>query len=120
MEKKPIITTPAILTRISYTKDGGLSLGFITQELTPEEKLAWSLWYQDFGWLAWRSNEVKIEDIPEGDAEDKDKKPSKRLRNVLYVLAQQEGVPKKKFEAYYREKMDKIIEWVKGKLEPRL
>ena len=112
-----IITVPSILTRISYTKDGGLSLGFSTQEMSNEDKMALSELYQTFGWLAFKSNQIDVLDLPTEDAEDKNKTPSKRLRAVLYVLAQQEGIPKDKFESYYREHMEKIIDFVKNKLD---
>ena len=112
-----IITTPAILTRISYTKDGGLSLGFSTQELSADEKTIISELYQTFGHLAFKSNDIDLLDLPKEDAEDKNKTPSKRLRACLYVLSQQQGISKDKFELFYREKMEKIIEFVKNKLD---
>ncbi|MEK6885165.1 MAG: hypothetical protein AABY22_36375 [Nanoarchaeota archaeon] len=112
-----IITIPAILSRISYTKDGGLSIGFSTQEMSPEDKLIVTELYQTFGWLAFKENSIDVFDMPKEDAEDKNKTPSKRLRSVLYVLSQQQGVPKEKFELFYREKMEKIIDWAKSKLD---
>ena len=33
-----MIQVPAILSSLSFTKDRGLRMGFITQELTKEEK----------------------------------------------------------------------------------
>ena len=39
---------PAILTSISYAKDGGVRLGFVTNELTPEDKLVLSMFHQKF------------------------------------------------------------------------
>ena len=112
-----IITVPAILTGISYTKDGGLRLGFSTQEMPAEEKLALAELYQTFGWLAFKENAIDVLDMPKEDAEDKQKTPAKRLRNTLFVLSQQEGVPKEKFELYYREHMEKLIDFVKAKLD---
>ena len=112
-----IITTPAILTRISYTKDGGLSLGFSTQEMTNEDKLALSELYQTFGFLAFKQNQIDISDLPKEDAEDRNKTPSKRLRAVLYVLLKQKGIKPDQFESFYREKMEQLITIIKDKLD---
>lgn len=112
-----IITAPAILTSISYTKDGGMRLGFSTNELSQKDKLTISEFYQTFGWLAFKENAIDVLDMPKEDAEDKLKTPAKRLRNTLYVLATQEGIKKEHFELYYREKMEKIIDFVKNKLD---
>lgn len=112
-----IITTPAILTAISYTKDGGLRLGFSTQEMTAEDKIALSELYQKFGWLAFKENAIDLLDMPMEEAEDKHKTPAKRLRATIFVLGQQQGIAKEKSELFYREKMENIIDWVKGKLD---
>lgn len=112
-----IITVPAILTGISYTRDGGLRLGFSTQEMSAEDKLAMAELYQTFGHLAFRANQIDVLDMPVEDAEDKNKTPARRLRAVLYILSQQQGISKEKFELFYREKMEKIIDWCKNKLD---
>lgn len=112
-----IITVPAILSRISYTKDGGLSVGFSTQEMSNEDKMAFAELYQQFGWLAFKSNQIDLMDMPMEEAEDKSKTPSKRLRAVLFVLSKQKGIKPENFEAFYREHMEKLIEWIKGKLD---
>jgi len=119
MEKtdRKLIKIQAILTRISYMKDGGLSLGFSTQEMSPEDKVVMAELYQTFGWLAFSPNQVDTTDMPTEEAEDKQKTPSKRLRSVLYVFAKQRGIKPENFEAWYREQMEKIIERVKTKLD---
>lgn len=110
---------PAILTRVSATADRGLSLGFRTNELSADEKTKILDAHQRFGWLLFKQNEFTSTDIPDEDApEDGDKKPSARLRAVLYVLSQQQGATD--FDQFYRQRMEAIIEAVKKKLEPKV
>ena len=120
MDIKPnkIILVPAILTRANPMKDGGMSLGFQTNEMNHDEKVILMEKLQAFGWLAFRENEIDVLDMPKEEAEEGDKKPSIRLRNTLFVLSQQEGIKKEDFNKYYREKMEALITWVKKKLEP--
>jgi len=113
MEK---IQVPAILTRISFLKDGGVSLGFSTNELSDEEKVLLSKYYQKFGWLLFRENELTAEDIPTEDADFEGKTPSKRLRAVLFVYWKQKG-KEGDFEDFYRVKMNEFIEHIKTKLD---
>lgn len=113
MEK---IQVPAILTRISFLKDGGVSLGFSTNELSDEEKILLSKYYQKFGWLLFRENELTTEDIPTEDADFEGKTPSKRLRAALFVYWKQKG-KQEDFEDFYRGKMNEFVEHIKTKLD---
>jgi hypothetical protein len=101
---------PAILTRVSSLKDGGLSLGFATQELSNTDKVTAFEFIHQFGWLLFRENEFKPEN-------DETKSPSTRLRNVLFVYWDQRKKNKVDFDTFYRQEMNKIIEVVKDKLE---
>ena len=112
----PPFQTPAILTSLSYTNDGGLRMGFSTNELSEEDKIIAGKYHQQFGWLVFRPNQFSLTDLPKEQAEDKQKTPSKRLRAVLFVLWQQEG-SNGDFEVFYREKMDKLINYVKDKID---
>jgi len=59
---------------------------------------------------------INIPDIvPEFKGE---KTPSQRMRACLYVLWEQNKTTKT-FEEFYRTQMEKLIEFIKGKLEPR-
>ena len=113
---RKIISVEAILTRISYTKDGGLSLGFSTQEMSPEDKLKMSELYQQFGWLAFSPNKIDLSDMPKVDAEFA-KSHSKQLRGKLYKLSKARNVKDEDFEAFYREQMQKLLDYVDKKVE---
>jgi hypothetical protein len=113
---KNIFQAPAILTRIAYLKDNGLSLGFSTNELSHEEKIIASEFYGKFGYVLFAENQFKESDIPDTDASDESKSPSQRLRAALFVLWKQRG-EKGDFEQFYRQQMEKAINRVKGLLD---
>jgi hypothetical protein len=108
---------PAILTRIAYLKDGGLSLGFSTQELSHEDKLTASKFYQSFGYVLFKENEFKGDEIPDADATDESKSPSQRLRSTLFVFWKSKPAPKPDFDTFYKRQMEKIIDRVKACLD---
>jgi hypothetical protein len=112
-----MITIPATLTSISATHDRCLRLGFHTNEITMEAKQ--ELWdsHDKFGYLVFKPNEIDIADIPTEQAEDKSKTPAKRLRGVLYILHIQSGGKKEEFESFYHERMEKLIDQIKARLD---
>ena len=114
-----IFTAPAILNRISFASDGGLNLGFITQELTAEEKLKAAQYHKQFGYLLFKESAIQDSEIPDKDPErEGEKTPAQRLRAVLFVLWQQTcGHTSIDFDSFYRSQMDKIIESKKRLLE---
>ena len=116
MSKPNIFTAPAILTRIAFLKDGGVSLGFSTNELSDEDKVIASKFFQKFGYVCFAENQFKEEDIPKGDATDESKSPSQRLRAALFVLWKSQG-GKGEFESFYRKNMERAIERVKDLLD---
>lgn len=111
-----IFTVPAILSRVAYLKDKGLSLGFSTQEMTDEEKVIVSKFHGEFGYLAFKENEIKPDDIPPDEASDGRKSQSKRLRDVMFVWWKQLG-SKGDFQSFYNSEMDKAIERYKQLLD---
>jgi hypothetical protein len=115
MSNKPF-TVGAILNSVSHTKDGGVRVGFVTQELSPDEQYYIVSQMQKYGYLLFSPNEISEKDIPTEQAEDKNKTPSKRLRSALFVLYKQTGT-KQDFDLWYRDKMEKIINNVKSKLD---
>ena len=107
---------PCYFTGFSSRSDGSASLRFATQELSPEDFSTLKEAHNKFGYLLFQENEIKPEDIPQEDAEDKTKTPSKRLRATLYVFWKQKGATGD-FEVFYRDNMEKLIERVKSKLD---
>ncbi len=116
---KTAIQVPAILEGISLLKDGGVSVRYHTNELTPSEKTELSKYFQQFGWMLFSpqefdSDELELENIRKDTG---GKTPSQRLRAVLYVAYEQSGRTDKTFEQFYSEKMEQFINRVKGALK---
>lgn len=109
---------PSYFTGFGSKTDGSARLSFATQELSDQDFAELKKNLNGFGFLLFSENEISTKDIPvERAEEDKNKTPSKRLRAVLYVMSQQKGIPKEKFEEFYREQVEKIIEHIKTKLD---
>lgn len=111
-----MLQVPAILTRFAAKVDGGASLGFATNEISDNDFLTIKMHHNKFGFLLFKENPYKSEDIPTENAEDKTKTPSKRLRASLFVLWKQLG-EQGDFELFYRDRMEKLINFVKEKLD---
>jgi len=107
---------PAYLTGYSSRSDNSVGIRFATQEVMPEEVSELQKLNGAFGWLLFQENSFTDKDLPKEQAEDKNKTPSKRLRSVLYIFWQQQG-SKGDFEVFYRDRMEKLIEMIKGKLD---
>lgn len=116
------ITKAAQLISYRRKKDRSVSLTFETQEL-PSADLSqidnMSL-NADIGILYFRADEKANKEEMEAldsldiDLYDQPKSLSQRLRNVLAVLAKQQGLDVKDF---YKSEMNKIIEHYKNKIE---
>lgn len=113
---KTAIKTNAIITSISSKKDGSLGLRIVTPELTSDEKIAF-LELQGINIdLFIKAIDFETKDIKEVKNEVDSKTPSQRLRSTLFVLWDSEGRPDE-FSTYYSHKMEKIIDWLKGKIQ---
>lgn len=111
-----MIKLPAYIVGYNRKADRSCSIRLETQELTGEQLLELDKHYQAFGWFLFDENNISLKDIPEEEAEDKDKSPSKRLKAVIFILWKQSG-SEGDFNAYYREKMEKLINFIKEKLD---
>lgn len=108
---------PAILESFSTRKDRGASIRFSSNELSDEDFLILKQFQGTFGFLLFKENNFTPQDIPREDAPDISKSPAKRLRAALFVLHMQQGGTKENFEPFYVEKMEKMIDHVKSKLD---
>lgn len=115
---RPVKTfqAPATLTSVSSTADGGVRLNFHTQELDVGEKVIAMGYHGAFGYVLFKPNEFSDADIPEDDATDDGKSPSKRLRAVIFCLWKQRG-EKGDFEVFYRRAIEKAINRIKDELD---
>jgi hypothetical protein len=110
------ITTNAILEGVRSRKDGSLGLTVSTPELTPQEKaLFMELQGINLELIMKPLDDVKVEDYKiNKDLESKTQ--SQRLRAVLFILWKQDPEGRE-FEDYYKLHTEKIIEWLKAKID---
>jgi len=107
----------AVLEGVTPLKDGGVSLRFHTNAATKDDKVLLMEYYQSFGWVMFATNEFQESDIPKDTAKrDTGQSPSERLRNVLFVHWKQLGATGD-FEAFYRQRIEKFIDYVKQNLD---
>lgn len=113
------IVLPSQINPPRLRKDGSASISFDTRELSAEEIFTIMSLRHNEGWLCFAPNHEEIE-IPEEKAEIDEKTASQRLRAVLFVWYKQEtekGNFVGLFETFKKEKMEKIIETIKSKLD---
>lgn len=113
MTPRPIM---AILNKYNGRADKTMSLGFETNELTPDEVLYIAKLHTKQGYLFFAEapfTEVIIPEVKLGEFETKT--PSQRMHNVIYRLWEKSDKSKDS-EAYYKYTMEKIIDQLKEKL----
>jgi hypothetical protein len=69
------------------------------------------------GWLLFAVNEFADGDIPTDDAPSDNKRPSQRLRGILWHCWDKNTDKTEDFEAYYRRRMERVIEHFKQELD---
>jgi hypothetical protein len=116
--KSVLVTVPAMVVNMNPRQDRSWKLQFETRELSGEDVKVLADNYQGEGWLIFKPNaQIRMSEIPEGEANAGVKSPSQRLRGTIMVLWQQKG-GKGDPDAFYRTYMEKLIEYTKGKLDP--
>ena len=112
----------AILDTHRSLKDKTLKLTFETQEPTPDQLLEIVNHNQKFGFLAFKEDAFKQseKDLLESlktDYEETGKSKSQRLRAVIYRNFEQNPEGYEVFDDYYNNKMERLINHFKDKLE---
>ena len=117
-----MLIIPVILDGYRTLKDKTFKVVFGTNELTPEQASTLQASLMEFGYLAFKPDpfkkyELDVIDGLEVEYEDTGKRPSQRLRAVLYRLWEQEPENYQDFNLYYEFHMNKIISHFKEKLD---
>jgi hypothetical protein len=105
-----------------FNKDGSVTLSFTSGQEIKDTETIYLLnagRRDELGWLLWSPNKFQTEDLPKEQAEESQKTSAQRLRATLFVYWKQKG-QQGDFEVFYREQMEKIIDWLKSKLEPEV
>lgn len=106
---------PATFMGFGSKSDGSAGIRFATQELTSDEFAELKRELNSFGWLVFAPQEDGIE-VPKEIISDDTKKPSQRLRAVLYLLWKKKGEDGD-FDNYYRGQIEAIIDRIKTRLD---
>jgi hypothetical protein len=116
------IILPTILERIATRKDHTLALTFGTQEMSPADagKL-YGMINKLTAVYVTQKETVSQDEINKVDELNPDlggKSQSERIRNTLYVLWGREPEGFDNFDNYYHSKTERIIKYLKKKLNP--
>lgn len=99
-------------------KDRSVSLKFSTTlEISTDDYAVMDRLVQQSGWLLFSPNELAASDIPHDDAPSDTKKPSVRLRGVIWHIWDKNTDRSEPFDLFYQRQMDRIIEKLKEQLE---
>jgi len=116
------LTTSAILTGFSSRADGSLGFRGVTPELSAAEKVALIELHNLNVRLLIQPTDTPAEALIEVKGDLDAKTPSVRLRAVLFVWWKQQTEAKKMdgkgFDLFYVEQMNRMIDDIKGQLEP--
>lgn len=110
------IRTEAQLTSFRSRSDGSIGFSGVTPEMSSQEKVALFDLQNVLVEILVYPKDEKDADVLEVRKELEGKSPATRLRAVIFILWKQAG-EKEAFELYYSQMMEKIIEWVKKKID---
>jgi len=123
-----MLQAEATISKVTTMNDRSLRLQVDTQELDPETATAIFSYYNKFGMFAFSEGKIdpkKVKVPAYAKIESNDKTPSKRLRDVMFIIWNQFIKPLKEtnpegymiFDDFYRNKMEEIITHFKNKLD---
>ena len=116
------ILKPVIFDSYRTRKDGSVMLCFETGELRADEVAVLHTLRNSVGIVGFSRRESmsakEIKEIESIDAEIDSKSKSERLRNVLFVLFQQQPEGYTDFKQFYADRMEKLIQQIRTRLEP--
>jgi hypothetical protein len=114
------ILLPATIENITTRKDKTVKLTFGTQELSPAKAGELFDLLNSFSVVYISPKTIgqnELDQVDKLDPEFEGKTQSQRIRGVLFKLFQQDAEGHKDFDAFYRNKTEKYIEHLKGKIQ---
>ena len=102
MANNRIIQVPVTLDSANRKKDKSVKLAFTTtREIETDEYLTMDTFHQSVGFLLFKENEFKEEEIPTEDVEeDTEKSQSVQIRDALWILFKAKGGDSKNSQAW--------------------
>ena len=110
------IRTEAQLTSFRSRSDGSVGFSGVTPEMSSNEKVALFDLQNVLCEVLIYPKDSKDADVIEVRKEMEGKSPASRLRAVIFILWKQAG-EKEAFELFYSVQMEKIIAWIKKKID---
>jgi len=112
-----MIKTGAVLDGFRTLSDGMIRISFAVEDINEESAKFLFDSRKQCGWLIFSPVETEIDSPDDPPLEFRaDKTPSQRLRSVLRILWEK-GDKKMEWPIYYQAKMERLIDWVKDKIE---
>ncbi len=107
---KQLFQAPSVIQNLRTLADSTIRMQVDFQELDPKEMSKIFELKGKLGWLLFRENAIKEEDLPEEDAplDKNEKSPSKRLRDRMFVYYKQKNNSSTGFRMWYEEALEKI------------
>ena len=110
----------AIIERLTSLKDGSIKITFETQEMSPAKSAELFALRGALATVYISPAEITTKELMQVDAIEPDlpgKRPSQRMRNVLFLLWKQDNEGYREFDAYYPAKMEVYIEQLKQNIK---
>jgi hypothetical protein len=114
------IILPAIVEKVGTRKDNSLFVTIGTNELSPNDGGYLLSLHGKLATVYLSPAEINQKEIDQVDSLEPElagKTPSQRLRNVLFILFQQNNEGQKDFDSFYKFKMGTIIDHLKTKIQ---
>lgn len=113
---KPLLVKAQLTSSPSRLKDGSITLRFTTmEEMDNDEFSLMDKYWKQNGWLAFKLNEIDINDMPKENATvEGQQTPSQYLRSNLFALHMAKGGNKEDFQPYYDKMMRMITNQIQG------
>lgn len=111
---------PVMVESIQTRRDNTIKIALATQELSPSKAGEAFTLLNKMATCYLSQKEIsqrEIDQVDKLDPEFEGKTQSQRLRNVLYLLHQQDNEGFSQFDAYYKFKTEQIIDHFKSKLQ---
>lgn len=116
------LSLPATVTKVTTMRDKTVRIQVDCQESAPEHMAELFALNDKLGWFFFHEKPIKeidTKDLPEIKLEKWEKSPSQRLRATMFCYWEQTK-PDMPFEAFYRTEMEKIIDYLKTKLDQKV
>ena len=101
---------PTMIQGIQTLVDGGIKLGVITRELSPEEQTKVFELSRKEGWMVFSESDIQESDIPTEPvpSSKEEKSPSQRLRDRMYVYYKETHKDTKGFNQWHADVLEEI------------